>query len=95
MVYNILTPFLLLCGLTLLVASNYATIRIQQIIPMPYYLLSPLTSIVVTSGIVVLMPPVSNVHEDSIVFIRQMRVLFFYNKHLIRRVKAQQPCHFT
>jgi len=90
-VYYITIPFFLLCGLTLLLATNYATIRMHAIIPMPYYLLNPLGSVIIIFGIVVLMPPASNVYEDSLLFIQQMRVLCFCNKNLVRRVKSQQP----
>jgi len=39
-------PFLLCSGGIMIISSSYATIRLQSVIPMPYYLAMPSTSVV-------------------------------------------------
>jgi len=83
--------FLLVCGTGILIAVNYVTIRMHSIIPMPYYLAMPISSMIVISAFFVLMPPASDLYESSTNFLKDMRFLCSKNKLLLRKIKSQQP----
>jgi len=91
----VMFPFMLLCGLGIIVAANYATIRMHSIIPMPYYLSMPLGSLICVALVMVLMPPASDIHETSRGFLKQLVFLCSKNRYLLRKVKCQQAFRFN
>jgi len=84
-------PFLLFFGFGIIIGVNYATIRMHSIIPMPYYLAMPVGSVIGTSALFVLLPPASDLYENSKTFLKHMNVLCSKNTYLLRKIKSQQP----
>jgi len=84
--------FILVCGTGMIIAVNYVTIRMHSIIPMPYYLAMPICSMVVVISVFFsLMPPASDLYDNSQTFLKDMVFLFIKNKYLSRKIKSQQP----
>jgi len=93
--YFYFLPSLLLFGGYLLVVTNYATIRMHNVIPMPFFLAMPALSVVVTIIIVVLFPAASDVHEKSCEFLKKFHLIKFHHKYWVRRLKAERSFRFT
>jgi hypothetical protein len=98
--YHIFFPFLLLNGLIILVLSNYATIKMQDRIPMPFYLAMPFLSLFVVLIIMTLFPAASYIYEDSKQFLRLMGYVVGKDKYwrkvwrAERAVKIKFGCFF-
>jgi len=88
---NVIVPLLVLCGQWIVVCCNYATIRLHSVVPMPYFLSMPFGALIIMAFYFLLMPPASDIHEKSVVFLKQMRIICRENGYLIRKVKSQRP----
>jgi hypothetical protein len=88
--YHIFYPFLLLNGLIILVLSNFATIKMQDRIPMPFYLVMPFLSLFVVLIIMTLFPAASNIYEDSTQFLRLMRYVVGKDKYWRKVWRAER-----
>jgi hypothetical protein len=92
--YYIFLPFLLLFGEIILVLSNYATIKMYDRIPMPFYLVMPFLSLFVVLLIIALFPTASDIYEDSTQFLRMMRYVVRKNKYWRKVWKAERAVYF-
>jgi len=92
---NTIAPILVLSAQVILVGCNYATIRLHSVIPMPYFLSIPFCSVIIMAFYFLLMPPASDIHEKSIAFLKQMRIICGDNKYLLRKVKSQRACRIN
>jgi hypothetical protein len=88
--YHFFYPFLLLNGLIILVLSNYATIKMQDRIPMPFYLVMPFLSLFVVLLIMALFPAASDIYEDSEQFLRLMRYVVGRDKYWRKVWRAER-----
>jgi len=93
--YFYFLPSLLLFGGLLLVFANYGTIKMQNIIPMPFFLIMPMLSIVITNVVMYLFPAASEVHQTSCDFLRKMKIMLFSHKYWVRKVNAERPFRFN
>jgi hypothetical protein len=73
--YYCLHPVSLLTGQYILVVCNYATIKMQETIPMPFYLVMPGLSVFVVMLLMVLFPVASDVYECSLEFLRAVKLI--------------------
>jgi len=88
-------PSFLLVGGIILVASNFASIKMVHVIPMPWYLAMPFFSITLSIIIQILFPWASKIHEQSWEFLRNFHLLHSYHKYWARKVRAERPFRFT
>jgi len=93
--YFYFLPSLLFLGGLLLVFANYATVRMQTVIPMPYYMAMPMLSIIITVVILCLFPAAVEVHLNSTKFLKKMDTLVATHKYFSKLVKAQRPFRFN
>jgi hypothetical protein len=92
--YHIFYPYLLLSGLIILVLSNYATIKMHDRIPMPFYLVMPFLSLFVVLLIMALFPAGCDIYEDSTQFLRLMRYVVGKDKYWRKVWKAERAVYF-
>jgi len=91
----LLMPQLLLLGGMLVIFSNYGTIRMNNVVPMPFYLGFPLLSLLSCSILFFLLPMACNINEHSRDFLCKMKPMVYKNKYLHRKILAQQSCRLT
>jgi len=89
--YFYFLPCLLFLGGLLLVFANYATVRMQTVIPMPYYMAMPMMSILITVILMCLFPAGVEVHLNSTKFLKKTDSLVATHKYFSKLVKAQRP----
>jgi hypothetical protein len=89
-VIYVLLPVLLLTGEYILVVCIYASIRMRDTIPMPFYLALPCLSCFVLLLIMVLFPTASDIYEDSLAFLKAMRLIPGRNRYWRRAWKAER-----
>jgi hypothetical protein len=87
---HILFPVLLFIGESILVVSSYASIRMQDRIPMPFYLILPSLAFFVFLLIMILFPGASDVYEDSLAFLEAMRLVPGRNRYWRKAWKAER-----
>jgi hypothetical protein len=90
-----LIPSLLLFGQIILVLTNYATIKMHDSIPMPFYLVMPFLSVFVIAIIATLFPAASDVHEGSLEFLRSVHLIVGRSKYWRKVWRAEQPLRFN
>jgi hypothetical protein len=90
-----LFPSLLLFGVIIFVLSNYATIKMHNTIPMPFYLVMPSMSIFTVIMISVLFPNASDVHESSVEFLRSVNLIVGRSKYWRKVWRAEKPLAIT
>jgi hypothetical protein len=83
-------PILLFFGQSILVLSSYATIKMHDIIPMPFYLGMPCLSVYVVLIIMSLFPSASNIYEESDRFLNLVRGIYMRDKYW-RKAWRSQP----
>jgi hypothetical protein len=91
----LLFPSLLLFGVIIFVLSNYATIKMHNTIPMPFYLVMPSMSIFTVIMISILFPNASDVHESSVEFLRSVNLIVGRSKYWRKVWRAQKPLGIT
>jgi hypothetical protein len=90
-----LFPSLLLFGVIIFVLSNYATIKMHNTIPMPFYLVMPSMSIFAAIMISILFPNASDVHESSVEFLRSVNLIVGRSKYWRKVWRAEKPLGIT
>jgi hypothetical protein len=90
-----LFPSLLFFGQSVLVLSNYATIKMHDRIPMPFYLVMPFLSVFIVVLISVLFPAASDVHEGSLEFLRSVHLIVGRSKYWRKVWRAERPLRFN
>jgi hypothetical protein len=84
-------PCLLLFGQSILVLTNYATIRMQDRIPMPFYFGMPCISLFVILIMLTLFPLASGIHEASTHFLLISKSIVGRNKYWRKVWRAERP----
>jgi hypothetical protein len=90
-----LLPSLLLFGQIMLILGNYATIKMQDTIPMPFYLIMPSVSLIVVVNVAVLFPAASDVYEGSLEFLRSVDLIVGRSKYWRKVWRAERPLRFN
>jgi hypothetical protein len=93
--FYLLLPVLLLTGECILVVCSYASIRMHENIPMPYYLVLPGLSIFVVMLIMVLFPATSDVYENSSEFLRAVRLIAGKSRYWRKVWHAEKAVKFS
>jgi hypothetical protein len=86
----VILPFLLLFGMTTLVACNYCSILLHRHVPSLVFVIMPSWSVFVTGLWIALFPPTVKIHEESKHFLRSMQLLDNNGKHWARLVKSER-----
>jgi hypothetical protein len=89
--FYFLLPILFLTGECILVICNYATIRMHETIPMPFYLVLPGMSMFAFMIIMVICPSASDVYESSLEFLRGVKLLAGRNRYWRKIWRAERP----
>jgi hypothetical protein len=86
-----LLPVLILTGECILVVCNYATIRMHETIPLPFYLVLPSHSMFVVMLIMVIVPTASDIYENSSEFLRVVRLISGRNRYWRKIWHTERP----
>jgi hypothetical protein len=86
-----LLPVIILTGECMLVVCSYATIRMHETIPLPFNLVLPGLSIFVVVIIMVLFPSASDIYENSVEFLRAVRLISGRNRYWRKIWRAERP----
>jgi hypothetical protein len=89
-VADILGPFLALFGIFILMVCNYGTIRMYGRISIPIYGIFPTVSVVAFGALVVILPNMCQINEDSIDFLRRLTLMAHgkYERKVLKAVRA-------
>jgi len=93
----LILPFLLLFGEVIFVSCNYATVKMYDSVPMPFFLIVPSLSCFVILIVQVLFPPAASVFENStksLLLLRSLRIIET-DKVWIRHIRATKPPRFN
>jgi hypothetical protein len=93
--FYLLLPVLLLTGECILVVCSYASIRMHENIPMPFYLVLPGITIFVVMLTMVLFPAASDVYENSSEFLRTVKLIAGRNRYWRRVWHAEKVVKFS
>jgi len=93
--YFYFLPFLLLFGGSILVTCSFGTIRLHDVIPMPFYLGLPCLSVTVLVVVMALFPAASAVHGDSCRVLRNMTAVVPRKTYISKQLRAQRPFRFS
>jgi len=93
----LILPFLLVFGEVILVSCNYATIKMYDSIPMPFFISVPCLSGFVVVMVQVLFPPAAMFFEnskESLALLQSLKIVAT-DKICIRTIKATRPPRFN
>jgi len=93
----IILPFLLLFGEMIFVSCNYATIKMYDSIPMPFFLTVPTLSFLFVVIVQALFPPAASVFENStksLLLLKSLKIVGT-DKSWIRVIRATRPPRFN
>jgi len=93
----IVVPFLFLFGEIIFISCSYATIKMYDFIPMPFFLTVPSLAIVVLIFVQILFPYASSVYENSskaLCLLKSLKVIAT-DKLWIRTIRATRPPRFN
>jgi len=93
--YFYFLPFLLLFGGSILIATTFATIRLYDAFPKPYYYGLPFLSVAVLVVILALFSAASSVYDESCRVMGKMRPVVKRKGYFAKRLKAQKPFRFA
>jgi len=93
--YFYFLPFLLFFGGSIFVSTSFGTIRLHDVIPMPFYLGLPCLSVTVFTVVLAMFPAATAVHDQSCRLLRHMTAQVSPNGYLARQVKSQRPFRFS